>query len=363
MNIAVDITPISGKKISEHKVRGVGMYIKFLVENLEKFDKENSYTFFTRGHVLPVNIDVIHYPYFDPFFQTLPFQKKYKTVVTVHDLTPIVFEKHFPAGIRGKLFWNIQKSLLGKVEQIITDSNNSKNDIVRIVGIPEEKVSVVYLAAGEEFRKLKIVPQEDLPLYGGGDWGLKIKKKYGLPDSFFLYVGDATWNKNLPRLVSVIKKIGLPLVMVGKALNTPGLDKKNAWNKDLVYVQNEIAGNSLFHLLGFLPANELVKLYNLAEALVMPSIYEGFGLPVLEAMRCGCPVIASRGGSLPEIGGDSVLYIDCLDEKNMADVMQKIFNDKKLQENLRKKGFLQAKKFTPEKTVSMTVEAYNKAVG
>ena len=151
--------------------------------------------------------------------------------------------------------------------------------------------------------------------------------------------------------------------MVGKALVSKDYDKKNAWNKDLVHVQKELEGDDLFHTLGFLSTDELVKLYNLAEALVMPSIYEGFGLPLLEAMRCGCPVIASNGGSLPEIGGDGVLYIDCLDEKNMAEVMQKIFNDKKLQENLRKKGFLQAKKFTPEKTISMTVEAYNKAVG
>lgn len=352
MNIAVDITPISDKKNSRHKVRGVGMYIKFLVENLERFDRENSYTFFTRGDVLPFNIDIVHYPYFDPFFQTLPFKKKHKTVVTVHDLTPIVFEKHFPSGIKGKIFWSIQKKLLKRVEHIITDSNNSKKDIVRIVGVSEKKVSAVYLAAGEEFRRLEI-----------GDWGFNIKQKYTLPERFFLYVGDATWNKNLPRLVSVMKKLGLPLVMVGKALVSGDLDKKNAWNKDLVYVQKEIAGNNLFYPLGFLQTKELVALYNLAEALIMPSIYEGFGFPVLEAMKCGCPVITSRGGSLPEVGGDSILYIDCLDEKSMADTIQKIFNNKKLQEEFRKKGFLQAKKFTIEKTVMKTIEVYNKAVG
>ena len=352
MNIAVDITPISDKKVSGHKARGVGMYIKFLVDNLEKFDRKNSYTFFTRGDILPKNIDVIHYPYFDPFFQTLPFQKKYKTVVTVHDLTPIVFKNHFPSGIKGRVFWNIQKALLKRAEHIIADSNCSKKDIVNIVGVSEKKVSVVYLAAGEEFRKLEI---EDLRF--------KIVKKYGLPDRFFLYVGDVTWNKNLPRLVSVIKKLGLPLVMVGKALAETKVDKKNVWNKDLVHVQNEIIGNNLFYPLGFLQTDELVKLYNLAEALVMPSVYEGFGLPVLEAMQSSCPVIASRGGSLPEVGGDGVLYVDYLDEKNMADVMQKIFNNKNLQNELRKKGILQAKKFTPEKTVKGTVEAYNRTVG
>ena len=352
MNIAVDITPISGKEISGHKVRGVGMYIANLTQNLQRFDHKNKYTFFVKGDKLPTGIDIVHYPYFDPFFKTLPVIKKYKTVVTVHDLTPIVFKDHFPAGIRGAVHWSIQKILLKRVNHIITDSENSKKDILKILGIPEEKVSVVYLAADESFKVI-----DDKKILND------VREKYNLPENFLLYVGDVTWNKNLPRLVSVVKRLNVPMVMVGKALVSIDFDKTNEWNKDLVLVRKEIEGDKMFYPLGFLPTEELVALYNSAQALVMPSLYEGFGFPVLEAMQSGCPVVTSKGGSLAEVGGDAVSYIDPYDEDNMYEVIKKIFYDKKLQEDFKNKGIIQAKKFSWEKAIEQTIEAYRKTFG
>lgn len=346
MNIALDVTPIK-TPFSLHGVRGAGAYINLLVDNLRRYDKKNSYIFFTRGEKLPKNIDLIHYPYFDPFFLTLPFVNTVKTVITVHDLIPLLFPKHFPAGIRGNLKWQIQKLLLKKASFVITDSFASKNDIVRILNIDSAKVSVVYLAAAKEFRKIH---------------SFSARKKYNLPKEFVLYVGDVTWNKNLPRLIRAVKKIHVPLVMAGKAIGQNNFDRKNPWNHNLLEVCSLIENNSNFIRLGFVPLEDLVYLYNEATVFAMPSLYEGFGLPVLEAMSCGCPVVTARTGSLPEIAGDAVFYVDPQDEKSIALGIEKVLKDKNLQLNLSAWGIKQAEKFSIEKTIKNTVFVYEKVV-
>jgi len=348
MKVAIDVSPLQ----SGHKVRGVGFYLTYLKKALLEFYPENEYHFFGQGEMISKNVDLVHYPYFDPFFLTLPFVKKYKTVVTVHDLTPLVFPEHFPAGLKGNLKWQAQRFNLQKVDGILTDSNASKRDIERLVGINPEKVAVAYLAAGEEFQRLKI---EDVRLKN-------IKQKYNLPEEFALYVGDATWNKNLPRLLHAIKEVDIPLVMVGKALAVSDVNKNNPWNKDLVEVQTLAAENEKVMLLGFVPTEDLVVLYNLATLFVYPSVYEGFGLPILEAMQSGCPVIISHNGSVPEVGGDAAEYFDGEDTKSLINTIQKVLKSKSLQKELSEKGFKQAHKFSWQKTAQKTIEAYTKAL-
>src|SRR3989344_6832143 len=141
MKVAIDISPISKSSTSAHKVRGVGMYINFLVENLAKYDQKNEYIF-VEDCKFPKDADLIHYPYFDPFFRTLPLRLNQKFVVTVHDLTPLVFPTHFPAGIRGKINWQIQKNLLKKAAFVIADSKCSKKDIEKLAGVEGEKIKV-----------------------------------------------------------------------------------------------------------------------------------------------------------------------------------------------------------------------------
>src|SRR5260221_14616440 len=101
MKIAIDVSPLE----SGHKIRGVGFYLSYLKKALTDYFPENDYIFFKKNEPIDSSVDVVHYPYFDPFFLTLPFIKKHKTVVTVHDLTPLVFPKHFPAGLKGQLRW------------------------------------------------------------------------------------------------------------------------------------------------------------------------------------------------------------------------------------------------------------------
>src|SRR6266568_3737064 len=167
MKIAIDVSPLQ----SGHKVRGVGFYLTYLKKALLEYYPENDYYFFHQGESISSAVDLVHYPYFDPFFRTLPFLKKHKTIVTVHDLTPLVFPEHFPAGLKGNLKWQAQRLNLQKVDGILTDSNASKKDIERIVGINPKYITVAYLAAGDEFKKLK---NEEFLLN-------TIKKKYSLP--------------------------------------------------------------------------------------------------------------------------------------------------------------------------------------
>lgn len=348
MRIALDISPLQ----TGHRVRGTGFYVENLKTSLLKYYPENKYIYFTRGDNLPRNVDLVHYPYFDPFFITLPFFSQYKTVVTVHDLTPLVFSQEFPVGVKGFLKWQIQKFLLKKADAIITDSISSKKDIIKYVGINENKIRVVYLAAGSEFK----VSDHRSSI-------LDLKSKYKLPQKFVLYVGDVTWNKNLPRLVEAAVRANLPLIMVGKALlDIENIDIANPWNKDLVKTINYAQRHKNIFRLGFIDNEDLVALYNLAAVFVMPSLYEGFGLPILEAMSCGCPVITSKEGSLPEVAGEAAFYVDAYSVESIATGIREVFNNRKLQQELAEKGLIQASKFSWQKTAAQTIAFYEKVL-
>ncbi len=351
MKIAIDITPFTDKRVGSHRVRGTGFYLEYLKRSLLKYHPDNEYIFFTRGESVDKSVNLIHYPYFEPFFNTLPRSNFSKTVITVHDLTPLVFPKYFPAGIRGSFNWHIQKLKLRQASGIITDSYSSQNDIVGIAGVEKEKVDVVYLAAADEFRKLD-----------RGDWKDKIIQKYSLPEEFVLYVGDVTWNKNLPRLIHAVKEINLSLVMVGKTLTEKLFNAKNPWNKDLLEVNKLADGDRRIIKLGFVSTDDLVSLYNSAVLFVMPSLYEGFGLPIIEAMQCGCPVVTTKGGSITEVGGDAVFYVDEYDTQSIARGISEVFFTKKMQDELSLKGLQQAKKFNWKKTADKTIGVYKKVL-
>lgn len=346
MKIAIDISPIANDS-TKHKVRGVGFYTANLKKALLEYFPENKYQFFQEGESIEKDVDLVHYPYFEPFFLSLPLIKRKKRVVTVHDLTPIIYSQHFPSGIKGSLRWEIQKFSLKQSEFIITDSYTSQKDIARILGIKKKQISAIYLAAGEEFRKYKL-----------GKWRQEIIKKYNLPEKFVLYVGDITWNKNIPRLIEAIKEINLTLVLVGKAIAESGFDKTSPWNKDREIVNKMIKNDKRFIKLGFVPAEDLVAIYNIATLLVFPSIYEGFGLPVVEAMQSGCPVVLSKEGCLPEIGGKAVYYVNPFNMNSIADGIGEVFYTRKLQKELSEKGLKQAKNFSWKKTAEETIKTY-----
>lgn len=346
MKIAIDISPLNPN--SGHSVRGVGSYIRLLQENLEKFDFVNKYLFFESKTQIPEDIDLIHYPYFDPFRLFLPKQKMNRTIITIHDLTPVVFPDKFPSGVRGRINWNVQKRLIPQLAGVITDSNSAARDVEKFTKISHEKVFAIHLAVSNKYSDSPTSSAQKL-----------VVSKYNLPDVFVLYVGDVTWNKNLPFILESCIKAKIPLVLVGKAITEKNFDVSNTWNEDRRKVQFLFSQNQrILFPLGYVPDDDLSAIYKIAKTLVMPSKYEGFGLPVLEAMQSGCPVVTSKNGSLPEVGGDAVVYADSEDINDFIRAMELFVNNEHERQKYIQKGLLQAKKFTVKKMMSETINAY-----
>ncbi len=350
MRVAIDISPLHSGHYLQHRVRGTGFYLQNLREGLLKYQTEGEFLFFNRGEKIPNGIDLIHYPYFEPFFLTIPLVKRKKTVVTVHDLTPLVFKDNFPVGVRGEMKWRIQKNSLERSDAIIADSNSSKRDILRFLNFDTQKVHVVYLAAASHFKQIPVDKKNE------------VKHRLNLPDKFALYVGDATWNKNLPRLIEAINKTDYYLVIAGGAFKSKDYDKTNPWNKDLAFSQALAEKNEKIISLGFVENDDLAALYNAAILFVMPSLYEGFGLPILEAMQSGCPAVTSKSGSLREVAEEAAYFVDPLRSDSIAHGIKKVWEENQIREKLSKAGLKQAKKFSWDKSVSNTIEVYKKAI-
>jgi len=334
--IAIDTGPLK----SGHKVRGVGFYtrelIKALGEEIEAID-------FSKEDLS--QYDLIHYPYFAPFQKTLPLRKPTKIVVTIHDLIPLLYPKHYPPGVRGRINFSLQRLLIKKADAIIADTETSKKDIVRFLQIRPEKVSVVHLAPGEIFKKIVV------------------KKHYNLPKRFVLYVGDVNYNKNIPGLVKAVKIADVPLVMVGKqAVEIENQDLSHPELKHLKEVLPEFKDNKKIIRLGFVSDEDLVAIYNLATVYCQPSFYEGFGLPVLQAMACGTPVVATRTQALVEIGAEACLYADLKDHRDLAQKIKEVLESVDLQKELSQKGLKHVKEFSWAKTASETIKVYEKVL-
>ena len=352
MKVAVDLTPL----YSVHQFRGIGFYTKRLMEAMEEIAPQKGIELeFVKStdKLLFVDADVVHFPYFSPFFLTLPGKKLTKSVVTIHDLIPIKYLEHYPPGIRGRLRWEIQKRRLKKVEAVITDSDYWREEIPKLTSFPKEKIFVVPLAAGKEFKKLP--PHQTS----------SIKHKYNLPDNFVLYVGDVNWNKNVAGLIKALfnlksqisnlksKSQMLNLILVGKAFE----DKNLKETSSIIQLIKELNLINQTKILGYVPTEDLVAIYNLATVLCLPSFSEGFGLTVLEAMACGCPVVAGKTSSLPEICGEAAVLVDPYDINDISRGIEKAIKNKK---ELGEKGIKQAAKFSWQQTANLTLEVYEK---
>jgi len=347
MKVAVDVSPLK----TTHQFRGIGAYTKHLVKALQTVKRADFEAVLVEEGKIPKDCDLIHYPYFDLFFRTLPLMKKRKTVVTIHDTTPLVFPEHYPPGIKGKLKFGAQKIALRTVSGVITDSNNSKKDIAKYLNYPKEKIHVIYLAAGEIFK----------PITGHRSL-VTVKRKYHLPNQFVLYVGDVNYNKNILGLVKACKLIKVPLVIIGKQAVQKKFDRKNIENQPLVQLIKLYGKDKDVIRVGFVPDEDLVALYNLATVYCQPSFYEGFGLPVLEAMACGTPVVTSKKASLPEIAGKAAIFIDPYDINDIANGLIAAIEDGGLREDLIAGGLKQAKKFSWEKVADETYKVYQEII-
>jgi len=350
MKVGIDTLPLK----TVHKYRGIGIYTQNLIKALNSLKENDLELKLIEEKKDLAKVDLIHYPYFDLFFRTLPLIKKKKTIVTIHDVIPLVFPNNFPKGIKGNIRLYLQKMALKGVKAVITDSQNSKNDIFKYLNYPLDKINVVYLACSSEFKQIK---QDSLLK--------KIKDQYKLPERFILYVGDVNYNKNVLGLIKAFAKLktkkqnkDLKLVLVGKAFKQKRL-------KELKEIKNLIWSLSLgkyVKILGWLDNKDLVGIYNLATVYCQPSFYEGFGLPVLEAMSCGTPVVAANTSSLPEISSEAAIMVDPHNINNMAEGLNNVLNNSLTAKMLSKRGLKQVEKFNWEKVAYETYRIYQKLV-
>jgi len=346
MKVAIDSGPLT----SGHSIRGVGFYTRQLGGALKKEKSvEVDVVDFAKADLS--HYDIVHYPAFHPYFLTLPFSLQAKTVVTIHDLIPLIYPKQYPAGLRGKLKFLIQKLLVSRVDAVITVSETSKKDIVRLLGIPPEKVDVTYEAAGEIFQPIK----DEKAL-------TKIKNKYDLPSKFILYVGDVNYNKNVAGLADACKLLGVPLVIVGKQAKIEGFDRSHPENRAFVKLLEKYGNDPEIIRVGFVPDEDLVAIFNLASVYCQPSFYEGFGLPVLQAMACGIPVVCAKTQALVEIAKAASLFADPKDPKDISEKIKQVLTDNELRSQLVETGKLLVKNYSWEKTAKATVDVYRKVM-
>ena len=348
LRVAIDSGPLK----SGDSVRGIGVHTKLLVEHLQKIKdlKVDLFDFSTNHQSLTTNhYDLVHYQKFHPYFLSFPLIKKAKSILTIHDLIYLIYPKHYPSGIRGKLVYWLQKVLVKKMDAIITISETSKKDIVRFLGIPAEKIFPIHLAPGEMFRPIT----NHLSL-------ITIQKKYGLPNSFVLYLGDVNYNKNLLTLCKACKIAKTPLVIVGKQATDPNFDPSHPETQPLVKLLRQYGEDKNIIRLGFLPDEDLVAVINLAGVYCQPSFYEGFGLPILQAFACGTPVVASKIQAHVEVAGDACLYADPKNPRDFAKKISEVINDDGLRKELIEKGKEKVKEYSWDKTARETFRVYKK---
>jgi glycosyltransferase involved in cell wall biosynthesis len=269
--------------------------------------------------------------YFQPNFIPSKNVKARKIICTLHDFSFKLQPEWHP---KERLeYFNENFDLVKKADHIITGSNFTKQEIIDYMQIPQDKISVIYHGVNHEL--YKPYPQNELQ---------DTKAKFDLPKKFLLFVGSIEPRKNLLfllmayNLLSREEKDELPLILVGF---------KGWENKEIM---QEIEKNQEYiRYLGFVTDTQLAHIYNLATIFIYPSLYEGFGLPPLEAMACGTPVIVSNVSSLPEVCADAALYIEPMDLQDIKDKILTLLGDEKLREELSKKSKAQAALFSWEK--------------
>jgi len=354
MKVAIDVSPLKNANF----YRGVGTYTNQLIESF-KLLKIRDFSFqLIESRKEIKNCDLIHYPFFDLFFLTLPLRKIRPTLVTIHDVIPLVFPENYPPGLRGLFKFQIQKMSLKGVKAVITDSENSKRDIFKYLNYPLEKIFVVPLAPSPIFKPLK----STMILHS-------IIVKYKLPEKFVLYVGDVNYNKNVTGLIKAFHKLknqnskvkdrnqNLKLVLVGKAF----LEKDLKETKKILQLIKSLKLTEEIIRIGWVPSKDLVGIYNLATVYCQPSFYEGFGLPVLEAMACGCPVVSSKVSSLPEICDKAAIMVDPYNINDIVKGISKVLNYDTAQYHSQvERGLSWVRNFSWEKTARQTYKIYQK---
>ena len=368
MKIAID-----ARKLRDY---GIGTYIRNLLRHLSRIDSRTEYVLFCRGADcnaaeelgenfravpeparpysvreqlrIPLDlrregIDLFHAPHY-----VLPPLTPCKSVVTIHDCIHLRFPQYLPnrlayAYARSSLWFATHRS-----NRVLTVSEASKRDILKYFHVPEGKIDVIYNAIDERFGESP-TPEEIE----------RVRDRYQLNAPYVLYAGNIKPHKNLERLIEAFHMLRrgdlehVKLLIIGDEISKYATLRRAVHKYKL---------HKHVRFFGFVPDKTLAVLYRLARAFVFPSLYEGFGLPPLEAMASGTPVITSNLSSLPEVVGDAALLIDPYDPSAIADAMRRVLLDTDLREDLRARGLRRVSEFSWERSVRRVREIYEEVL-
>jgi glycosyltransferase involved in cell wall biosynthesis len=285
-------------------------------------------------------VDLVH-----SLASTAPLRGRFRRVVTVHDLIYARFpEAH--SGIRDKGMSVLVPRAARRSDRVITDSQSTRKDLIALLNVPSGRIDVVPLGLG--------VPRRDVPLAER-----EVRARFDLGERpVVLSLSAKRPHKNLGALIGALGRLSpeaRPLLVL------PGYP---TWHEQ--ELREHAAAVGVEHdtrFLGWVSGGELEGLWDLARAFVYPSLYEGFGLPVLEAMARGVPVACSNASSLPEVAGDAALLFDPHEESAIASSLERLLDDPALADSLRARGLARAGEFTWERTARMTLESYSRALG
>ncbi|MDQ1301292.1 MAG: hypothetical protein QG637_1213 [Chloroflexota bacterium] len=374
MRIAIDYTP------ALRQSAGIGRYTRGLVAALAEVDSLARYILFCAGATpppdrWPANFAIrrgriparwltaawhrLHLPipaelftgacdlYHSPDF-TLPPLRRARGIVTIHDLSFLRVPECADPGLRTFLTRAVP-SAVARAHRVLADSESTRRDLIALLGVPPEKISVVTPAVEPRFRR-----EEDQTRLK------EVRERYRLPAQFILGIGTLEPRKNFTGLIRAYGQLrrttGLPhaLVIAGR----PG------WLYEVIYKQVEQEGlTGSVRFLGFVADADLPALYTLADLFAYPSRYEGFGIPVLEAMACGVPVVTSDNSSLPEAAGAAARLVNADDTAGLAEAMAQIIEDAALRGQMIERGYAQAGRFTWPDSARALMAAYRAAAG
>ena len=351
---------------------GIGTYIRNLLRYLARIDTASDYVLLCQAQDLDVAATLgpnfrtvlepspnysfreqVHVPwvlrreqpdlYHAPHY-VLPAAVRCPSVVTIHDCIHLRFPQYLPNRAAYLYARASMWAAARQADAILTVSEASKRDILRYCNVPEQKVVVVHNAIDERFAT--VPDAEDVA---------RVRERYQLTHGFVLYVGNIKPHKNLVRLIEAFARVrrgpheDLKLLIIGDQISKhPALRLAVHHHKLHKHVR----------FLGYIPDETLAVLYRLAAAFVFPSLYEGFGLPPLEAMACGAPVVTSNTSSLPEVAGDAAVLVDPYSVDSIVEGIERVINDPALAADLRRRGPLRAREFSWERLVAKTHDLY-----
>lgn len=363
---------IDGRAATWYQGTGIGTYTNQLIQSLNNVDSHNDYLIFTPqcNSIKPLKsnfrIELTDSASYNSFWDNVNVPNilnntdielyhvpqngvglseniKCKKVITLHDIIPL----RMPETVSDRylrIFNNELPKILKSCDGIITVSNFSKNDIAKEFNFPLENIYVTPLAAEDIYKPMSKCKSKDL-----------IIKKYGIQEDFILYVGGFSPRKNILGLIEAYSNLSAKLRETFKLVITgrkgPSYDKYKNRAEEL-----HVSNNVIFT--DFIPAEDMPLFYNATEVLVYPSFYEGFGLPPIEAMACGTPVIASNVTSLPEVCYESALFIDPNDIDSLSYDIERVLSNSLLRLTMVKKSLTRNKAFSWNKTALDTISAY-----